>query len=85
MILTKLCGCCSGVILGAGEHREHNEKCGYLRKAARASIVIRTVQTFLGQGEYQDVPFREFTHVSVPVDLRITHVTDSVVQDRLGF
>lgn len=39
------------------------------RKAARACIVIRAVQAF----------------VSVPIDLGITHIADSMVQNWLGF
>lgn len=38
-------------------------------EASRACIIIGAVQAF----------------VSIPIDLRITHVTDSVVQDWLGF
>jgi hypothetical protein len=49
------------------------------REASSARIVIRAIQAFLERVKKQNKTFRELAYISVPIYLRIAHVTNSMV------
>ena len=85
MILTKLCGCCSGVILCHSEYHQGNGKGSHLRKALPARIIVGAIQAFLEQCEQQGASAGGSTYVSISINLGVAHITDGVVQDWLRF